>query len=118
MTVLVTGAAGFIAKHVIHNLLAEGYKNIGTVRCENEGDLIIQQFNSPNLTFEVVPEIANFEVINGLFEKHGVEIDVVIHMASPLVHLSSDYERTMMKPVIEGTKNILMAARNITFKGS
>ncbi|GAV46989.1 hypothetical protein ZYGR_0C00310 [Zygosaccharomyces rouxii] len=107
MTVLVTGAAGFIAKHVIHDLLREDYKVLGTVRSETEGSLLLRQFDNSNLCFEVVPEIADPEVVEELFVKHGEDIDVIIHLASPSIHCSYDYETTMMKPIIEGTKNIL-----------
>ena len=31
-TVLVTGATGYIASHVIHQLLQRGYQVVGTVR--------------------------------------------------------------------------------------
>ncbi|GAV52012.1 hypothetical protein ZYGR_0AF04840 [Zygosaccharomyces rouxii] len=107
MTVLVTGAGGFIAKHVINELLKEEYKVLGTVRCEIEGALLLRQFDNSNLGFEVVPEIADAKVVDELFVKHGADIDVIIHIACPLVHFSEDYETTMMTPAIEGTRNIL-----------
>lgn len=47
-TVLVTGATGYIASHVINELLQRGYKVVGTVRNLANKDKYTFLFDIPN----------------------------------------------------------------------
>jgi uncharacterized protein YbjT (DUF2867 family) len=47
-TILVTGATGFIASHVINQLLQRGYKVVGTVRNLANKDKYAFLFDLPN----------------------------------------------------------------------
>lgn len=42
--ILITGASGFVAAHIIDQLFAGGYEVIGTVRAFKKGDWIAQRF--------------------------------------------------------------------------
>ncbi|SCU79061.1 LANO_0A04918g1_1 [Lachancea nothofagi CBS 11611] len=108
MSVLVTGCTGFIAQHIVHDLLEQNYKVIGTVRSEEKGDKLKSQFhNNPLLVTEVVKDIAVSHAFDALFEKHGKEIKVVLHTASPFHFKTTEYEKDLLIPAIHGTKSVL-----------
>ncbi|CCE61144.1 hypothetical protein TPHA_0A00590 [Tetrapisispora phaffii CBS 4417] len=107
MSVLVTGASGFIALHVINQLLEQNYKVIGTVRSEAKAEKLNRQFNNPNLTIEIAPDIANLDAFDEVLKKHSSAIDAVIHMASPLPSGNTDYETHYLIPALNGVKGIM-----------
>ena len=59
--VLVTGANGYIASHVVDQFLAAGYRVRGTVRSESKGawvkDLFEQKYGSNKFELAVVPDM-------------------------------------------------------------
>ncbi|GCF01642.1 methylglyoxal reductase (NADPH-dependent) gre2 [Zygosaccharomyces mellis] len=112
MAVLVTGATGFIAQWVLHYLLKENYQVIGTVRSQEKGEKLHRQFGSPsNLSFEIVKDISDSEAFEPLFKKRGKEIEIVLHTASPFHFNTSNYEKDLLIPAVNGTKGILNAIK-------
>lgn len=113
MAVLVTGANGYIAQHIVSKLLNQGHQVIGTVRAEYKAKRLEGSFeNNGNLILEIVPDIAAPNAFDRIFEKHMEEIEIVIHTASAVpVPTSSCYRRSFTAPAIKGTKNILNAIR-------
>lgn len=112
MTILVTGASGFIAKYVVSDLLKEEYKVIATVRSQEKADRLKKQFgNNPNLSFEVVSDMAVPNAFDIVFERHSEEIKVVLHTASPFFVKCTDYEKELIIPAVNGTKNILKSIK-------
>lgn len=108
MTILVTGASGFIAKYVVSDLLKEEYKVIATVRSQEKADRLKKQFgNNPNLSLEVVADMAVPNAFDMVFENHSEEIKVVLHTASPFFVKCTEYEKELIIPAVNGTKNIL-----------
>ncbi|SLM35166.1 flavonol reductase cinnamoyl-reductase [Lasallia pustulata] len=92
-TVLVTGASGFVAAHVLNEFLEQGYKVRGTVRNEASADKVRKTHAKYGdaLSFAIVKDVA------------------VIHTASPFQTSVSDNERDLLDPAIHGTTNILTA---------
>lgn len=108
MAVLVTGATGFIALWVVEYLLKEGYEVIGTVRSEEKADKLKRQFgSSAKLSFEIVPDISHLDSFDKVFDKRAKEIDTVIHTASPFHFNTTEYEKDLLIPAVNGTKGIL-----------
>ncbi|SCU80237.1 LAFA_0B08306g1_1 [Lachancea sp. 'fantastica'] len=108
MSVLVTGATGFIALHIVEDLLKENYKVIGTVRSTEKGDNLKAQFgNNPSLSTVVVKDIAAANAFDEVFEQHKDEIKIVLHTASPFHFKTTEYEKDLLIPAIHGTKSIL-----------
>ncbi|CCE90912.1 SDR family oxidoreductase TDEL_0C00230 [Torulaspora delbrueckii] len=108
MSILVSGATGFIALHVVSDLLKQDYKVIGTVRSQEKADKLHKQFgNNPNLSFELVSDIAAPEAFDKVFQKHGKDIKVVLHTASPFTLETTNYEKDLLLPAVNGTKSIL-----------
>lgn len=108
MSVLVSGATGYIAKHIVNDLLKEDYKVIGTVRSKAKGDHLKKQFcNNPNFITEVVADIAAPNAFDEVFKKHQKDIKVVLHTASPFHFDTTDVEKDLLVPAVNGTKSIL-----------
>lgn len=106
-TVLVTGANGFIAQHIIRQLLEKGFNVVGTVRSEEKATQLLNLFQNEKLSLELVPELAKPNAFDELFAKKGRGFKYVIHTASPCHYNSQDFENDILRPAIEGTKSVL-----------
>lgn len=117
MSVLLTGAAGFIGSHLAERLLAEGEEVIGLDNFD--------QFYDPAIKEDNIREFANhdgFRLIRGdirdaeLISSLPVDIDTVIHLAARAGVRPSIEEPVLYTDVnIVGTMNLLdfAAARNV-----
>lgn len=105
-TVCVTGASGFIASHLVQQLLDEGYRVRGTVRREPS--------SYPHLT-ELPGARDRLELVTAdLLDNDAIERAVagavaVIHTASPYVLDVKDPQRDLVDPAVQGTTNVLRA---------
>lgn len=108
MSVFISGATGYIAKHIVGDLLDQNYKVIGTARSQEKIDLLKKQFgNNPNLQMEIVKDIAQPEAFDAAFKKHAKDIKIVLHTASPFHFDITDYEKDLLVPARNGTIGIL-----------
>lgn len=105
-TVCVTGASGFIAAHMVQQLLNKGYPVHGTVRDASQPDryafLTSLEGADSRLTLysaDLLAEGSYAEAINGC--------DVVMHTASPYVIDVKDPQRDLVDPAVQGTLNVL-----------
>lgn len=108
-SVLVTGAGGFIASHIIKQLQEEGYKVRGTLRSLEDEDKV------KRLT-ELCPEAAHkLELVAAdltkaeSWEPAVKDITYVIHVASPFPSQQPKDENEVIAPAVEGTQAILKA---------
>lgn len=108
ISIIVTGATGYIAQHVIAQLLERKYNVIGTVRSSEKGDYLKRLFNCNNFSYEVIDEIGRKGAFDLVLKRHP-EVTVFIHTASPVHFNATDIENEMLLPAIEGTKNALVA---------
>lgn len=107
-TVLVTGASGFIAAHVVQQLVEQGYKVIGTVRSDAKGDFFKKQYGD-KFDYEIVKDISTLDAFDHVFKAHP-DIVYVLHTASPFHFKSTDHEKDLLIPAINGTRSALTAA--------
>ncbi|KAH3898895.1 SDR family oxidoreductase SCDLUD_005237 [Saccharomycodes ludwigii] len=116
-TVLVSGASGFIAEHIIHQLLETNkYKIIGSVRTQNKADLLHKLFeNTPDLSFVIVPDLSFPNAFDEAFIKIGDQLNYIFHTASPFFVFSENPEKDLLIPAINGTKAILEATVKYAF---
>lgn len=116
-TVLVTGAAGFIGSNLCKRLLND-YKGINVIGIDNMNDYYdvrIKEYRLDTLlkydNFHFVKgNIADKEIINGLFERY--EIDIVVNLAAQAgVRYSIENPDVYIESNLIGFYNILEACR-------
>ncbi|CAF9939878.1 MAG: methylglyoxal reductase (NADPH-dependent) gre2 [Heterodermia speciosa] len=109
--ILLTGASGFVAAHILESLLRHGYDVRGTVRSEATADKVrkthshLLEGTQSRLTFAIVPDVAS----PGAFNDAVKDVDGVIHTASPFAVEVEDNERDLLQPAIKGTTEIIQA---------
>ncbi len=115
--VLVTGATGFVALHVIGQMIEKSYSVIGTVRSQAKADKLYKQFkerfgDDVDLELVIVQDIAAENAFDNLFKTHK-DIGAVLHTASPFSETETDdFEKGYKQPALEGTKNVLSSIKN------
>ncbi|KAJ5642853.1 uncharacterized protein N7484_005360 [Penicillium longicatenatum] len=102
--ILVTGASGFLASHIITEALHLGFCVRGVVRSKDKGKQTEALFNSPKYSSVVVQDMAADKPFDGVLH----DVDGIIHCAS-VTTFSPDAE-SVIPPTITGTLNILHAA--------
>lgn len=108
-TLLVTGANGFVAGHIIKVALEKGYKVKGAVRTDSSAAQLKATFPtySSQLSTTIVPDITIVESFKDAF---GQDVTGVIHTASPFVLNIKDARRDLLDPAINGAVTVLKAA--------
>ncbi|GFP58334.1 ketoreductase azaE [Trichoderma asperellum] len=117
--VLLTGGSGFIAAHILEQLLAKNYTVITTVRTKSKADLIRQAHadlvEAGRLSVAVVPDIAVLSAFDDLVAKIASgpdgDLEYVIHTASPLFFTFTDAQKEIITPALNGTRGILEAVK-------
>jgi nucleoside-diphosphate-sugar epimerase len=113
-TVLVTGANGFIASHVVSQLLEAGYKVIGSVRSQAKAAQLLAAHSNGNLSAAIIEDITSVSsILNGLetVSKPQEPISGILHLAAPFSYSVQDYERDLLLPAVEGSRAILQMAQ-------
>jgi len=100
--VLVTGATGFIAGHVVDKFLEAGYRVRGTTR-GSKVKFLTDTIQRPGLEFVQVDDVAASDLTAALKDVYAV-----IHVASPLPSRASVDDT--LKTAEEGTLNVLKQA--------
>lgn len=99
MKVLVTGANGFLATHLIQQLLAAHYQVVGTVR--NLG-------RAPKIFSDIKYVVANLTSPDG-WQEAMTGIDAIFHVASPLGHDDANQPR-LIEEAVAGVEHVFSAA--------
>ncbi|KAL4860831.1 hypothetical protein BDV12DRAFT_204653 [Aspergillus spectabilis] len=113
--ILVTGANGFIASHVVDQLLAAGWRVRGTVRERKRTEWLSEHFDEKygegKFTTVEVPDIS----VSGAFEDAVQGISGVIHVASILT--GDPDPNNVVTPLINSSLDLLKsAAKQADFK--
>lgn len=94
---LVTGASGYIAMHVINQLLKEGHSVRGTIRSSNDKEKV-----------DALRKLGPIELVEADLDdaeswKRAVKgIDIVIHIATPTTTSLTMSESETIKQAVEG----------------
>src|SRR5690349_10541348 len=98
--ILVTGATGFLASHIIKQLLDQGYKVRGTVRS-------LARKEKNQFLHELVPERnSNLELVEAdllnsdSWEKAVQGVEYVLHVASPFPIQAPKDENELIRPAV------------------
>jgi len=103
--IVVTGANGFIASHVIEQLLQSGYKVIGTVRSleTSKVEHLTKMDKKGNLELVIVKDLTE----DGIFDSIVKDVEYVFHIASPFAIDTKNPEKELVEPAVLGTTNFL-----------
>ncbi|XYA02846.1 Glycine-rich RNA-binding protein 2, mitochondrial [Meyerozyma guilliermondii] len=104
-SVYVSGASGFIAQHIVKQLIEKNYKVVGSVRSTEKGDSLVKHFG-PDFKYEIVRDIAAEDAFAESLKNHP-EVTIFIHTASPVTFTSDDVENDILNPAQRGTVNAL-----------
>ncbi|OOG00207.1 hypothetical protein ASPCADRAFT_504090 [Aspergillus carbonarius ITEM 5010] len=106
--ILITGASGFLASHIVHYFLVSGYHVRGTVRSTATAEKVRQTFPqyAAQLSLVIFEDVAQ----PGAFDRAVQGVQGVIHTAAPFqVFGVENNERDLLTPAIQGTLNILQS---------
>jgi nucleoside-diphosphate-sugar epimerase len=100
--VLLTGANGFVAAHIVEGLIANNYHIVGTVRSEAKAKEVIALHPSwkSHITWAFITDIGVANAYNEVF-KMG-PFDYIIHNASPVDFSVTDFQGQMIDPAVRG----------------
>lgn len=104
-TVLVTGASGFIAKHIVRELLEQGHTVRASVRSGRGRAQVEALFPEANLEFVTLDLLVDdgwAEAMDG--------INVLVHTASPFPGDEPADRMELIRPAVKGTTRALEAA--------
>ena len=114
-TVFVTGATGYIAKHVVLKLLDAGYRVVGSVRSPDRAaevrDAVLPHLDAPDeigqrlrfATLDLTSDDGWDEALAGS--------DALIHTASPFPMAQPDDPDQLIRPAVDGALRALRAAK-------
>ncbi|NKB51031.1 MAG: NAD-dependent epimerase/dehydratase family protein [Rhizobiaceae bacterium] len=112
--VLVTGASGYIAKHIVLQLLLAGYEVRASVRSKGRADQLLNSMRAHlNKTADAALPLTFVEL--DLNRDAGwpaamQDIDVLMHTASPFPLDTPGDEEELIRPAVDGTLRALQAA--------
>jgi dihydroflavonol-4-reductase len=111
--VCVTGASGFIASHVVAELLARGYHVRGTVRSLKKESQLAHLRALPGASERLTLVEADLlgprafdDVVQGC--------EMVMHTASPYALDVKDPQKDLVDPAVQGTRGVLSSCKKAT----
>ncbi|GAA3614428.1 aldehyde reductase [Kineosporia mesophila] len=111
--VLVTGGSGFIAGHIILQLIEQGHLVRATVRSLEREEGVRRTLSEAGL---FAPQNLQFVAADLTADRGWAEavqdVDYVLHVASPLHTENVKDENDVIRPAREGTLRVLRAARD------
>ena len=112
--IAVTGATGYVAGHVVHELLSRGACVHATARNPSDqakvGHLLAMAQELPGTLKLFQADL----LTEGAFEEAFRDCSIVIHTASPfLVGKQKDPQKTLVDPALKGTRNVLATVNQI-----
>ncbi|KAJ6513732.1 NAD-P-binding protein [Mycena vitilis] len=106
--VLVTGANGFIASHIVDQLLAKGYNVRGTSRSADKSkwlyDVFDKKYGAGRFESVSVPDM----VADGAFDEAVKGVRGIVHVAS-IIDFGAKADQ-VVAPTVKGTLEVLKAA--------
>jgi nucleoside-diphosphate-sugar epimerase len=112
-TVLVTGGTGFLAAHIIFQLLQRGYNVKTTLRSLSSKSKVIDTLKSNGInTFDNLAFVEADLSKDDNWEVAMKGCDYVLSVASPVFFTIPKDENEVIRPAVEGILRVLKAARN------
>lgn len=104
--VFLTGASGFIAKHILRELLEKGYEVRASVRSEKRQSELEALFPTASLEFAFL-DLTRDEG----WDAAMAGCDVLIHTASPFPMADPKDPEELIRPAVDGTLRAMKAAK-------
>jgi len=104
--VLVTGASGFIAKHICRELLVQNYEVRASIRSDKRKAEIEALFPNADIEFvrlDLMKDEGWTEALQG--------VDVLMHTASPFPFSEPKHPDDLIRPAVDGTLRAMNAAK-------
>ena len=109
--ILVTGASGYIASWLVRYLLEDGHTVHATVRDPNRAESVKHLHKLAEGQPGTLRLFAADLLTQGSFDEAMNGCEIVMHTASPfLLEGYSDANEALVRPAVEGTRNVLEAA--------
>lgn len=109
--VFVTGASGFIAKHILRELLEKGYQVRASIRSDKRKDELQGLF--PHATME----FATLDLTKDDGWQDALQgCDVLMHTASPFPLTEPKDPQDLIRPAVDGTLRAMRAAKEAGIK--
>lgn len=112
--VVLTGASGFIAKHIVLKLLNTGFAVHGTIRSMKRADEVREAVR-PHLDDPKALDRLTFAELDLTSDAGWAEAlegaDVLMHTASPFPLVQPTDENEVIRPAVDGTLRALKAAK-------
>lgn len=115
MKILLTGASGYIGKHITLQLLNQGYSVCASVRTSSKlaelKNAVLPHLKNP-AQIDSHLSFVELDLENDKGWKEALEgIDVLMHTASPFPIASPKDENDLIRPAVQGTLRALRAAK-------
>lgn len=119
-TVLLTGASGYIGKHITLQLLNQGYNVRASVRSPSKSEevrraVLAHLIDSSNVDTRLTFVELDLEKDAG-WDEALMGADVLMHSASPFPIASPKDENDLIRPAVDGTLRALKAAKSAGVK--
>jgi nucleoside-diphosphate-sugar epimerase len=112
---LLTGANGFVAAHLLDQLIAAGHTVVGSVRSPSKGEQILATHPeyADQLSFVVVADYAAEGTWDEAFQEH--DFDYVVHSAAPLLDdpRNTDFDEHYLRPSVSGLVPLSVSASRV-----
>jgi dihydroflavonol-4-reductase len=106
MHLLITGAGGFIGRHVTARALAEGHAVRATLRDPGRAAELRVALGGPEAL-----EVARADLMDDSgWAEAMASVDAVLHTASPVPTTTPRTDDAVIRPAVEGTRRVLEAA--------
>jgi dihydroflavonol-4-reductase len=114
-TILVTGASGYIAKHIVLRLLRAGYHVRGSVRDATKGQALRDALTPllPDGQAETHLSTVTLDLLrDDGWTEAATGTDAVLHTASPFPMVQPKDPQELITPAVEGARRAIRAARD------
>ena len=121
MTILITGAAGFIGFHTIQALMSQGRRVVGVDSLNDYYDVTLKEARLSRLLVDenfsfIQANIADKDAMEDVIDRHP-KITHIIHLAAQAgVRYSIEKPRVYLDSNITGTYNIIELAKKVNVK--
>ena len=112
--VLVTGATGYIAGVLIHQLLDKGVTVHATVRDPSKKDRLQYLQDLADKSSGSIKFFKANLTDSGSFEEAMQGCYAVFHTASPFTGNFQDAQKELIEPAVQGTKNVLLTCNKVS----